>query len=235
MKKFSVCFVILVIFAAFVFAIGWTQFKVKPGESAVLVSKTGGVQQKVIESGEFLWNWEFLLPTNANLVIFKTEPKNFTKKISGILPFSDEYKSVYKNNLLPDFSYEFEFSVSLTLNSKYLPYLYKNYSIRSQENLDLYLQNCSDALFKIAEDYYLERAQKNSSTRLEYISFNEIFRNSEFSEDFPFVILLSLNLQNYKIPDFSLYEKAKSDYEKNLEIIQKNENSSEFSKNKTEN
>ena len=59
-RIFFVCFIILVLFSGALFFIGWTQFRVKADTAGVLVSKTGGVNENVIEGGEFSWHWEFL-------------------------------------------------------------------------------------------------------------------------------------------------------------------------------
>ena len=79
-RIFFVCFIILVLFSGALFFIGWTQFRVKADTAGVLVSKTGGVNENVIEGREFSWHWEFLLPTNAQLRLFSTKPVMVEKK-----------------------------------------------------------------------------------------------------------------------------------------------------------
>ena len=69
-RSFITCLVILVIFGGAVFFIGWTQLRIKPDCVGVIKSKTSGVQKKPVYPGMFSWNWEFLIPTNADLKLF---------------------------------------------------------------------------------------------------------------------------------------------------------------------
>ena len=81
--KNLICFIILLLFAGFVFLVGWTQIKVKPGYIGVVESKTGGIDKDIIIPGSFSWHKEFLIPTNARINTFENKPYNCTKTISG--------------------------------------------------------------------------------------------------------------------------------------------------------
>ena len=85
-KKFFANIVILAIFAAVVFYIGWITFLVKPGFCAVMSSKTSGIYEKPVMSGAMTWRWERLLPTNVTLETFDLAPFKSTQVVSGELP-----------------------------------------------------------------------------------------------------------------------------------------------------
>ena len=91
MKKTFIAFFILLIFCGAVFFIGWTQLRVEPDSCGIVVTKLNGASEKPIQPGEFYWNWEFLLPTNAQLITFKVTPANLTKTTSGSLPSGQIY------------------------------------------------------------------------------------------------------------------------------------------------
>ena len=53
MKKFLISLFILIIFSAVVFFFGWTQYRVKPEEFGVVISKTDGIDETPVENGKF--------------------------------------------------------------------------------------------------------------------------------------------------------------------------------------
>ena len=147
-RSFFVCFIILVLFSGTLFFIGWTQFRVKADTAGVLVSKTGGVNENVIEGGEFSWHWEFLLPTNAQLRLFSTKPVMVEKRISGELPSGSVYAGLYKNS--PDFSYNFDFLISAAVSKDSLPSLVKDGSLTDQNSLEKYINYAADDFIRSA-------------------------------------------------------------------------------------
>ena len=101
MKNF-ICFVILLIFAAFVFFIGWTQIKVKPGTVGVVQSKTGGIDKKPVIPGKFSWHKEFLIPSNAKLNVFDVKPYNGTKTINASRGGGNDFMITFQISLAYD-------------------------------------------------------------------------------------------------------------------------------------
>ena len=85
-KKFFANFIVLLIFSAVVFFIGWIQFYVRPGTCAIMKSKTGGLYHSAVVPGVFTWRWERLLPTNVSLEIFDLSVYKATQSVSGELP-----------------------------------------------------------------------------------------------------------------------------------------------------
>ena len=82
-KKFFANFIVLLIFSAVVFFIGWIQFYVRPGTCAIMKSKTGGLYHSAVVPGVFTWRWERLLPTNVSLEIFDLSVYKATQSVSG--------------------------------------------------------------------------------------------------------------------------------------------------------
>ena len=102
MKKSNICLLIILIFSGFVFWKGWTSLRVKPEKFGIVISKTSGINEKPVVNGEFAWNWQFLLPTNAELKLFSIEPVSVTQTITGNLPSGELYTKYL------DSSYRFE-------------------------------------------------------------------------------------------------------------------------------
>lgn len=206
MKKFLISLFILIIFSAFVFFFGWTQYQVKPGEFGVVFSKTNGIDETPIQNGEFSWYWQFLLPTNAILKTFTVEPVFVTKQIKGTLPSGDFYASYTPKET---FDYSFEFSMSLTVSPQDVIKLLQEEQISNQQDLTQYISRSADTIAQLAANFYLKKIQENPKFRLESVKRDELLRAIKIYEDCPLIQLMSFSLTSSKIPDFELYDKLK--------------------------
>lgn len=223
MKKFLLCLFILALFSGFVFYFGWTQFRVKPEEIGVVISKTSGIDDVPVENGKFSWHWQFLLPTNAVLKTFKIEPLNVTKNLKGSLPSGKFYASY---NSEDTFSYEFEFSLSLTTSPQAIVELLKLNQITNNDDLNEFLSRTADSIAQNAADYYLKKVQENPKFRLESVRRDDLLKSIQIYKENKFVDLLNFSLVSSKVPDFELYDKLKSSFFDNMTniSIQNNQN-----------
>ena len=122
MKALVVVSVVLVLLAVAVFFVGWVQILIPAGTYAVIHTKTGGYEQEVVTSGEFMWRVERLLPTNMKLYRFKPEVMEVdVPVVSGVLPSGELYASFMENS--PDFSYEIDLKVFISVIPESLPRL----------------------------------------------------------------------------------------------------------------
>ena len=206
MKKFLISLFILIIFSAVVFFFGWTQYRVKPEEFGVVISKTDGIDETPVENGKFSWHWQFLLPTNAVIKTFNVEPIFVTKQIKGTLPSGDFYASY---NPKETFDYSFEFSMSLTVSEYDVIQLLKENKISNQDDLQQFINHSADTIAQLAADFYLKKIQENPKFRLESVKRDELLRAIKFYEDCPLIELMNFSLISSKVPDFELYDKLK--------------------------
>ena len=221
MKKFSISLFILLIFSAAVFFIGWTQYKVKAEQVGVVISKTSGIDETPVENGKFSWYWQFLLPTNASLKTFSIKPVNTTKTITGELPSGGLYTTIY--NSQDDFSYRFNFTISLTIAPQELVQLVKLNKITDSNDLQKYLEQAADTIAQLSADYYLKKASENAGFRPESVRREDILRNIRIYEDFPEIELSVFALTDSKIPDYELYRRVRTQM---IPSYQTNSNSS---------
>ncbi len=206
MKKFLISLFILIIFSTVVFFFGWTQYRVKPEEFGVVISKTDGIDETPVENGKFSWYWQFLLPTNAVIKTFNVEPVFVTKQIKGTLPSGDFYASY---NPKETFDYSFEFSMSLTVSEHDVIQLLKENKISNQDDLQQFINHSADTIAQLAADFYLKKIQENPKFRLESVKRDELLRAIKFYEDCPLIELMNFSLISSKVPDFELYDKLK--------------------------
>lgn len=210
MKKFNICLFILLVFSGFVFYIGWTQKKVDPDKYGVVVSKTNGIDENVIIPGKFSWHWQFLLPTNAKVKQFTIKPVTVTKSIKGELPSGALYTSIYNSN--DNFSYYFDFDISVTVAPEAIIRLLKENIISDDEDLQKYLELSASSIAQLSADYYLNRAKEFPELSFESYRRDDLIRNIQYYRDYPDVELSGIALTASKIPDFKLYTKIQNQF-----------------------
>lgn len=210
MNKTVLIFFIFLIFCGAIAFTGWTQLRVKPDSCGIIVSKLNGVNKKPVLPGKFYWNWEFLLPTNAEIKTFKIEPLNVTKTVSGTLPSGEIYSAIYNTN--NNFEYKFTFSLSVTVSPDAVVKLYEENKITDSENLHEYLSSACDIIAQAVSGYYLKKLEENPNTILENIKINEILKSVQVYKEIPDVDIYLLSLSDSKKPDFVLYNRLKNRY-----------------------
>lgn len=208
-KKFFANLVVLAIFAGAVFYAGWIQFQVKAGTCAIMTSKTCGLHDGVFSYGEFAWRWERLLPTNITLESFNIGNREYQFEISGQLPCAGAYSSVLPEK--NDFAYSYVIKLNLGIESQAILDLYKGNKIRTNQDLDSYLETKG----RLAGSLIAEYLTKDTSY-IKKISLTEDEMSalmSGHSRDFSGIGISSVSLVSAKYPDIELYEKAKAAYD----------------------
>ena len=188
MKNF-ICFIILLIFGAFVFFIGWSKIKVKPGHIGVVQSKTSGISSKPVIPGTFSWHKEFLIPTNAEVNKFEYKPYNGTKTISGKRSQNYEYTFTFQISL----SYEPELIIDLLTDNK----------ISNQQDFEQYLDATAAYLAQRAADFYISKFMQNQAFLPESVTISELTNAIAFYKDYPDFDINVLALTEYKLPYLS--------------------------------
>lgn len=185
MKNF-IGFLILLIFAAFIFFVGWTQIKIKPGNIGIVQSKTSGINEKPVIPGNFSWHKEFLIPTNAQINKFEYKPYNGIKTING-------KRSV-------NYDYSFSFQISLSYEPLLIVDLLKDNKISNQQDFEQYLDATAAYLAQRAADYYLSRFAQNQSFAPESVTISELTNAIAFYKEYPDLDINVLALTDYKLP-----------------------------------
>ena len=174
-KRFFANVIVLAIFAAVIFFIGWISFYVKPGKCAVMTTKTGGLYPEPIQYGKFLWRWERLLPTNVSLSQFDLKEHSYVQNVSGTLPSAEIYSAFMTPK--PDFSYNITVKTVFSVSPEKIHELVKSKSIEnSEESLDEYLRQKSlVAANMIAEDF-IRNGKKDTLLNATVLSGRQVER-----------------------------------------------------------
>lgn len=213
MKKAIFVLVLLILAAGAVFYFGWVQFTVPAGQYGVIISKTGGVDPATVEPGMFRWQWEFLLPTNAQVETFSLTPATHTVPVRGTLPSGTLYASMLEGS--PDFSWAFTCETTAHISPAMLPSLVEKNGIHTQEALDEWVNAAlSNRMQTIAEqavrgalsDIMQERARIHPEELAQAIAAELSAAQNELE-------VLSVTVKSDHFPDLDLYYSAAQTYE----------------------
>ncbi len=210
MKKSNICLLIILVFAGFVFWKGWTSLKVKADKFGILISKTGGVNETPIMPGKFSWNWEFLLPTNAQLKLFTIEPVSLTQTVTGTLPSGELYTKYIDST--HRFDYRFTIDVALTVAPEAVVELIKLNQVTNEEDLKTYLTNAAKTVAQFTADYYLKKSEENPKFRPESVKREDILRAIQVYTDYPLVEVFNLSVSESVLPDYEMYSRLKANF-----------------------
>jgi hypothetical protein len=211
MRKFVISLLILLIAGGVAFYFGWVQLQMPPNTYGVVFTKTGGWDDTVIRPGEFHWRWERLLPTNFTLHVYSASPHRAEVRASGMLPSADVYAGYLEEN--PDFSYEIAVSVSYRVRSSELPRLAEEEDLRPAGLEDWYAQydeRITDRARGRVRELYAD-AQTDSPGRVELGSLEDELTD-RLAEEFETLEIISAVPTTMSVPDFALYEAARSLY-----------------------
>ena len=64
----------------------------------------------------------------------------------------------------------------------------------------------------MSSDYIINKIKTDENFSMEKLSRNEIVRSIQYQQKYPFVDLMVLSVENYKIPDYKAYINYKNDF-----------------------
>ncbi len=112
MKKGFISFIIILLFAGFIFYLGFVSFRVPVGKYGVMTSKTSGVYQKIIENEKFCWRWEKVIPKNAEIYVFEKNPASLSSRFQENCRLEKSIQALLRASLI--------FPIPLTLKFIFL-------------------------------------------------------------------------------------------------------------------
>ncbi|MHC6203315.1 hypothetical protein ACYULU_08985 [Breznakiellaceae bacterium SP9] len=213
MKKFFIILVILLLIGGGGFFYGWLQFFVPPGSYGVLRSKSHGVSQNLIRSGDFTWEWKRLIPSNTEILVFTPRILSHTFSDEGVLPAGESYAALA--GVTADFSYKAQGRLAFSIKPDSLIGLVEAQNIAGQEQLAEY----EEILAGEIRGKLLEQIKAVKSATLEefILKDNTTALLAAINTAFPTIENLSITVTNNKVPDFELYYSLKALYTAYLE------------------
>jgi hypothetical protein len=218
MKKFAI--LVILIAAGACFFLGWVQFQVPQGSFGVIRSKTHGIDPAVVQEGQFRWVWYKLIPTNVQILIFKTPEISLPLTISGQLPSGDVYASLA--GLRTDFSYELNGSVSASIRADALPSLVERKNLTSQADLDAYGRDLSTQIGAYINQRFWSYGGNEAALTQASQTGALPGLEDELLSRFPELENLHCSVKVLRFPDFVLYGQVRELYEMYLSSQRRN-------------
>ena len=211
MKKFLVSLVIIVVAAAAVFYFGWVQLLLPADTYGVMFTKSGGWSPTVLVPGKFEWRWERLIPTNFTLYKYTIVPQVQDLKASGTLPSGDIYSQYLPGK--PDFSYTIDISVTFRINPDRLADLTRSGSL-TPKSLPEWYKSFGDSLVSTLQrdvPAVMDKSGK-SGNGMEFSQIADLLKK-QLTDEFPDVVISSVDPHAIRMPDIALYNRARLIYE----------------------
>lgn len=215
LRSFFVSLFLLLIAGGVAFYFGYSPLKVAQDECGVLVSKTNGVCPTPIEAGQFRWDWQLLIPTNAEIRTFSLKPYTISKTKTGMLPSADVYSKQLKE--LPDFSYSFTFDIEVQINPSQCVELVKKSKIASDSDLNKKIESQIDSIIEKAIILIWDEYSKENNPIINLDSIQQKIISKYSNSD---LTITEFNIKTNKICDIKLYEQAKKMYSDYISTIE---------------
>ncbi|MDR1212078.1 MAG: hypothetical protein LBK40_07600 [Spirochaetaceae bacterium] len=213
MKKIIAVFILLIVLAGACFVFGWVQRTVPPGSYGVLRSKTHGIDDRLIQEGEFRWAWYALIPTNARVSVFSLDTVSRELSAKGSLPSGEVLSSL--EGIPLDFSYEVEGSFSFSIKPSSLTVLAGQGAAADQAALDSFEDKTAAEIAAFAVQRL--RFYAEDETAMTAIAQGEVADvKADIERAFPGVEHLSLIITVARFPDYALYRSLRSLYDEYL-------------------
>lgn len=214
MKKLIIILFILIILGGVCFIFGWMNLFVPADAFGVMVTKTGGYDQELIQpDSDFIWRWENIIPTNMTLYIFKTEVHSSKIQTSGKFPSAEVYAQLEEK---ADFSFSIDIALAFRFNERYLVSLVKDENLTPETLPQWYILKEGQLTSEI---YTLLLALKTEEDLRLLINLKDLEKQMimQLQENHPELkIIQATPLSPLNLPDPELYLLTKSHY---LEIL----------------
>ena len=204
--KGLISIIVLLGVAGTIFVAGWIQILLPPATYAVLFSKTGAYDSRVIAPGTFAWRWERVIPGNVTLYFFAVQPTTVATPIRGQLASADTVASVLPGNA--DFGYQATVTVAFAVRPEALPQLVAMEGLLP-ESLPGWTQAKGEAIAHAA----FELVQRGDlAGALPNLAAVEAQVAAALAEHFPAVEIRAVRFADLRLPDLELYQRARRAY-----------------------
>jgi hypothetical protein len=210
MRKILIVFFILLALGGTGFFFGWAQFAVPPGSYGVMRSKTHGLDRTLIREGEFRWVWYKLIPTNADIQIYRPLPVEHRINHQGTLPSAGVYASF--SGIDVDFSYEFTAILSFNIGPESLIPLIEERNIMGQDELNAYAGSLAEEIEGFIQDWLRHIGEDSGELALILETGSSPKLEEEIRRAFPRTAELSCRVEAIRFPDFVLYSQLRDLY-----------------------
>jgi len=210
MKKAIFLLIVLVIAGLAILFFGW--ISIPENNAGVFFSSITGYEDKLLQTGEFHWRWQKLIPRTWKLYLAETSPRRTDITIKGLLPSGDIYSFEMPGN--PDFTYSVSLTAIYNLDNRYiLESVITGKSGISSENISALYTDADTLLNTLIKDYIDNKLAEITIHQpdKEIISGKDL--SIHIQDKTENIRLQELTVNNQVFPDIRLYLNAVSHYE----------------------
>jgi hypothetical protein len=211
MKKFLTTLIILIILGGLAFFFGWAQIAVPPGAYGILRSKTHGIDPRLIREGEFRWVWYKLIPTNAEIQVYRLDQVEHAFTVKNSLPSGAAYAAFA--GLTADFSYDISAEISFSIRPDSLVSLLTDHNIGAPEDLDRLEQSLAgDIEAFILQNFGVPGEKTGDLEEILRTGSSPVLEQSVAAR-FPQIENIRCRIKTAVFPDFALYRQIQGLFE----------------------
>ena len=210
MKKAIFLLIVLVIAGLALLFFGW--ISIPENNAGVFFSSITGYENNLLQTGEFHWRWQKLIPQTWKLYLAETSARRTDITIKGMLPSGDIYSFEMPGS--PDFSYSVSLTAVYTLDDEYiLESVISGKPEISSENISAIYADTDTHLNTLIKDYIDNKLAEITLLKSDKVMISEKDLGIYIQEKSVNLKLLEFAVNNQVFPDIRLYLKAVSHYE----------------------
>lgn len=192
---------------------GWLQLSLTAGSYGVMRSRSGGYHHALIAPGRFLWRWEPLLPSNAELFAFELKKQTVSVTVQDVLPAAKEYAQLLDQHA--PFDWTLALSARVALKEAFLLDTVQRERITDQNSLERYVDTTAQAALTQVSHDFIARCMADPAlyerVHTQYgLATRELKRAIE--KEIPHCAISEVVLSEVHIPDMVLYHTAEQAY-----------------------
>ena len=192
--------------AGAIFVAGWIQLLLPHATYAVLFSKTGGLDRRVIAAGTFVWRWERVIPNNVTLFVFEVQPYSVETQVSGELPAADAVAGMLPGSA--DFHYQATVAVTFSVRPDALPQLVADTGLTPERLPQWTGTQGAD----VARAALVLLQRRGAAAALLDSGATEAELLERLAAGFPHLQITGIRFTDLRLPDLEIYQRGRQAY-----------------------
>ncbi len=213
MKKIVIWLILIIAVALTVFFFGWTQYRLDKDVYGVIHTRTFGYDDTPITSGTFSWSFWALFPQNLEITQIPSKSRLVTVSIEQELPSADLYTIMTIGH--PDFSYAADIAIPYAISEQAVVQLVSQYGLNEHTVSSWFIETDMKVRMiaqELLTDMFSTSDQDLSDRSLLSSRISDQL-TSGLQSYFPELTIGPIRTSFTRLPDYRLYQKAKSEYE----------------------
>ncbi|MCL2295326.1 MAG: hypothetical protein FWC36_10780 [Spirochaetes bacterium] len=206
MKKFIFYLIFTASIVGIVFYFGW--IRVPENSYAVFFSTLTGYDENVLETGQFHFRWQRLIPRNSQTYIISNASRSRNITARGTLPSGNIYSQILQEN--PDFSYSVSVTATYSISRNFLNNLARSRNIAAfyEAGVDNFFAETDRQIQSALKSYIETRFVILTTAEVEQDMFSPEMLKAAITSSVRNIEMSGLIVTARQLPDINLYRLA---------------------------